>query len=62
MNQMERYKVKAHLMHPPIGHGHAPIDFGEQLMSGDRMSDEDLIAWHMNAHGVFHSEELHEVE
>lgn len=59
MTHMERWKLKKHLMLAPIGHAHAPIEFGEKTL--EEATDHDLVAWHMNAHGVFHPDELHEV-
>lgn len=63
MTHIELEKLKAHLRNPPIGHGHAPIDFGEKTLDSITVNDpSDAIAYHMNAHGVFHPEDLHKVE
>jgi len=60
MTHIERENLKAHLANPPIGHGHAPIEFGDVSLRD--ASDEDLIAWHLNAHRVTQPKDLHEIK
>lgn len=61
MTHVERENLKSHLLNPPIGHGHRPLEFGPETVRSTN-EDHDLIAWHMNAHGVFRKKDLHAVE
>jgi len=61
MTHIERENLKAHLANPPIGHGHAPIEFGDVNLR-ETNDDHTLVAWHLNAHGVTQPKDLHEIK